>query len=147
MALMESIPLNRAWTRRKGRRMTESNTASTETGSPDEVTTEGTPHLELDGILKNWILVGSLAWEGFVTQGLGHVLIAVDEDGVHPSYVAGSPCACCPIKADTYDPETQAVVVIRWGEEQRAPFIVSGVPTPPETLARADADIMGGTVH
>ena len=127
--------------------MTEANATGTETTSPDEVTTEGTPHRELDGILWNWILVGALAWEGFLTHGLGFVLVAVDEHGVHPSYVPGSPCSCCPISADTYDPETQAVVVIQWGDEQRPPFIVTGVPTPPETLARADAEIMGETVH
>jgi hypothetical protein len=127
--------------------MSESNTSSTEAGSPDEVTTEGAPHLELDGILKNWILVGALAWEGFVTQGMGFVLVAVDEDGVHPSYVAGSPCACCPVKADTYDPETQAVVVIRWGDDQQSPLIVTGWPAPPGAFARAGVDVMGGTVH
>ena len=127
--------------------MNDDNPTNVMTGSPDDITTEGTPHLELDGVLKNWVLVGALAWEGFVTRGTGFVLVAVDEEGVHPSYVAGSPCPCCPITADTYDPTTQAVVVIWWGNEQQPPLIVAGIPTPPEAFARADAQLMGGTVH
>ncbi len=82
-------------------------------------------------------------------QGVGIELVhlPLGDDGVWPSYGAGSPCECCPLDATTYDPRTQAVIVIRWGDDQQAPFIVSGQPTLPEAFVRAGVDVMGGTVH
>ena len=125
--------------------MEHDTTARTEV--PDETTPEGQYQPGLDFIIKHWIAIAALAWEGLMVHGPGAVILSIKDDGAHSSYRPGSPCACHPIDADSYDPREQVVLVIHREAALTTPVVVSGWPAPPMAYADATIEILGGTLQ
>lgn len=104
-------------------------------------------HPDFDLILAHWPVVAAKAWQGAVVSGPGAVVLTVTEGPTEIVYRQGSPCTCHPIEPSTYDPETEAVVVIQRGAESSVPVILGGWPSPPEAFAATDASGMQETVQ
>jgi hypothetical protein len=80
--------------------------------APDDHTPEGQPQPDLDLMVECWFGIAAVAWEGFMVHGPGTVMLRIVDDQVQHSYCAGSPCACHPLRANSYDPTEQVVLVI-----------------------------------
>jgi hypothetical protein len=113
----------------------------------NECIPEGTPHPALDAVVRHWLRIAALAWEGVRTEGPGNVIVTFDATDIQIEYWAGSLCDCHPVGPETYDPTTQAVVAARDGETDWPPLVVTGWPTPPEAFAMATNHLMDRTVH
>jgi hypothetical protein len=103
-------------------------------------------HPDLDAILVDWPRIAAIAWEGFLLGGRGAVIIEVEEPDAWYAYRPGSPCNCCRETLDGYDPEQEAVVVVRRGETQ-AIYRLGGWPAPPAAYAVTTADLFEATVN
>lgn len=115
--------------------------------STDDSAPEGEHQPGLDFIIKHWISIAALAWEGRTVHGPGTVVLSITANGTYSSYRPGSPCACHPIDSDSYDPREQVVLVIHRKAELTKPVVVSGWPAPPMAYADATIDVMGGTLQ
>ena len=124
------------------------NDATVNEGSPSvEQIPETACHPDFDLILAHWLGIAARAWQGSLISGPGAVLLTVMEGDPEILYRQGSPCPCHPIEADTYNPETEAIVVVQRGDESSVPVILVGWPSPPHAFAMADASMMQEAVQ
>lgn len=115
--------------------------------APDDQTPEGQSQPDLDLMVDCWFGIAAVAWEGFMMHGPGTVMLTIVDDQVQHSYWPGSPCACHPIGAHSYDPTEQVVLVTSRDGNTKKPIIVSGWPTPRVAYEAATVDVLGGTLQ
>ena len=113
----------------------------------NEAIPEGAEQPALDYLSANWIPLAASAWIGAVVHGPGAIVLTQGPRGVEFTYRPGASCPCHPIDTDTYDPETQVLIVVYDEGRPGEPFAVAGWPTPPECWALAPLETMEATLH
>jgi hypothetical protein len=107
---------------------------------------EWVPHPDLDPMLADWIRIAALAWQGYILQGAGALVVRVCSCGVHYEFRSMAVPECASECVRSYDPKGQVVVVVQRGEDQR-PYVVAGWPSPPQAFAILPAEAIDATVH
>ena len=107
---------------------------------------EGEGHFDLDLVLRDWSTLAAIAFNGALVSGRGVVVINVANSGTQVDYVAGPPCACHEHYTRNYDPEQQAVIVVRRAGMETV-YLVGGVPSPAEAFKAAGASTFHKWVH
>lgn len=126
--------------------MDEKEVAVVEVAAEAEAMSEATVHHEFDPILFDWRRLAAVAWEGYLVGGLGAVTVDVGESIVI-SYRVGPPCPCHAAYVDLYDPEQQAVLVVRTPHGEDGIYLLGGWPPPPEAHSLATARDFDAVVH
>jgi len=105
---------------------------------------EATSHGHLDPMIREWPIIASIAWEGFMASGRGHVVVEVDGDEVGYRYQAGAPCSCHAVAVEEYDPEAEVVVAVSIGESLDV-YRLGAVPSPFVVWATTPGSAYGAT--
>ena len=115
------------------------------TGARDQVL-EAAGHCELDSMIRDWPIIASMAWEGFLGGGRGHVAIVVEDDGVIFGFRSGAPCPCHADAIAEYDPEAEVVVAVSIGESVDV-YRFRAEPRPAEVWAMTPGSFYGAMAH
>ncbi len=107
---------------------------------------EATACGHLDPMLRDWPVIASIAWEGFLASGRGHVLVRVEKSEVLFRYCAGVPCACHGEAVAEYDPEGEVVVAISV-EDSVDVYRLASLPSPAAVWAVTSGSEYGATGH
>lgn len=111
-----------------------------------ETIPEWASHPDLDPMLGDWIRIAGLAWQGFLLEGLGTLVVRIHPCGISYEFRSSAVPQCCAAYVQSYDPEDEIVVVVQRGDDERA-YLVAGWPSPPQAFALLPADATGETVH
>ena len=101
---------------------------------------------DLEAIFTNWHCLAALAWEGYLTQGYGALVVTVDDVGADIEYSSAAPPRCHARLVERYNPLEQVVVVVRRPEGEYV-YLLAGQPSPQECFESASAETMMATVH
>jgi hypothetical protein len=101
---------------------------------------------DLEAIFTNWPFLAALAWEGYLTQGEGAIVVTVAGVQADIGYCSAAPPACHAHLVERYNPNEQLVVVVR-REGAECAYLVSGQPSPQECFESVSAHTMKATVH
>jgi hypothetical protein len=104
--------------------------------------------LELDGELVNegWPVIAAVAWQGYLTEGRGVVMIDYER---RAAYCRGALGECDRYLVDTYDPELEVVVAVVDCDEMctRSIHLIAGWPAPPDAFRITPAERSRLTAH
>jgi hypothetical protein len=101
---------------------------------------------DLDSIFENWQYLAALAWEGYLTQGPGAVVVTLAGPQADVEYSSAVPPACHARLVEHYDPAEQVVVVVRRYDREQV-YVLTGRPAPRQCFECACAPTMAATVH
>lgn len=101
---------------------------------------------DLEAIFTNWHCLAALAWEGYLTQGYGALVVTVADVGSDIEYSSAAPPACHARLVERYNPLEQVVVVFRRREGEYV-YLLAGQPSPQECFESVSAQTMMATVH
>jgi len=100
----------------------------------------------LNAIFHNWSFLAALAWEGYVSQGYGAVIVSLTDDNADVSYCGGALVHGDEQYPEKYNPGTEVVVVVRRVNDESV-YHLSGRPSPEECYEQATARTMDATLH
>lgn len=118
---------------------------ASDTGAPQASPSVAVGDPFYDPLLFDWTVIAAVAWEGYLTQGEGHVAIVV-ADEVMFLYRPGAPCECHGDAVREYDPEAQVVVAVYMDETSRVECL-TGWPPPPRAWATVGAEAVGAPLQ
>lgn len=107
---------------------------------------EWASHPDFDPMLGDWLRIAGLAWQGFILEGPGALVVRICSCGIRYEFRSMAIPECCLEYVESYDPEDQVVVVVQRGDDERA-YLVAGWPSPPQAFAILPAEATESTVH
>jgi len=103
-------------------------------------------HSDLDAIFANWCVLAAIAWQGFLTEGCGAVVVDIIGERAQISYRSAAPPRCHARVIECYDPYEQMVVVVQH-QHGESVYRLNGRPSPRDCFEGMCANTMQATVH
>ncbi|HVN88095.1 MAG TPA: hypothetical protein VMW17_24900 [Candidatus Binatia bacterium] len=101
---------------------------------------------DFDAIFSNWQFLAAVAWQGYLSDGPGVVVVSVADECADVGYMSGALPTGYGVLVEQYDPRKQIVVVVRHDGSERT-YVLNGFPTPRDCFVAGAAPMTDLSVY